>query len=483
MHHVRRYHFIFALFASLFASGVGNAFEIATIPEDKYTGDFSVMQDVGVIRILVAADLGFYYLDNGQPKGMVSEMLLLFEKYLLETTKQRFRLQIIPLHRDQLLPALLNGVGDIAAANLTETKRRKRVVDFSVPILTDISEYFVTHTSHPRIRHIEQLSEKSVWVRASSSYYQSVRKINHQLEKIDKEPMYVHFLEETLQDYELLQMIQQGLIPMTVMDSHKAEFWDLVTDNLQIHTEFPLRKNASIGWSFRKDSPHLAKIVNGFIEKNRRGTLNGNVIFNRYLNSKAWFQKVVSPSNIKKFKSLEDRFIHYGDMYNINWLIIAAQAFQESQFDQSKRSHAGAVGIMQVLPSTAREPYINVRNIGKIDNNIHAGVKYMDYIREKYVADDETDELNQLYFALASYNAGPNRIRRIRGEAEERGYDPTKWFNNVEILVREQVGMEPITYVGNINRYFTIYKQIFSLQNAAGQRSAKTPNLRFLLSR
>ncbi|GAL04196.1 transglycosylase Slt family [Photobacterium aphoticum] len=94
-------------------------------------------------------------------------------------------------------------------------------------------------------------------------------------------------------------------------------------------------------------------------------------------------------------------------MYDMNWLIIAAQAFQESQFDQSKRSHAGAVGIMQVLPQTAAEPYINIRNIRtSVDNNIHAGVKYMDYIRSHYVADDKTDALNQLYFALASYNAG-----------------------------------------------------------------------------
>lgn len=170
-------------------------------------------------------------------------------------------------------------------------------------------------------------------------------------------------------------------------------------------------------------------------------------------------------------------------MYDINWLIIAAQAYQESGFDQSKRSHAGAIGIMQVLPQTASEPYINIRNIQSIENNIHAGVKYMDFIRQHYVTDDDTDELNQLYFALASYNAGPNRIRRLRKVAEERGYDPTKWFNNVEVIVKEEVGMEPITYVGNINRYFTIYKQIFSLQNAAGQRMASQNRLRFKLSR
>ncbi|MGF1702275.1 lytic transglycosylase F [Photobacterium makurazakiensis] len=472
-----------AFIIGLGLSSLCSAFEITPISHEKYTGDLPVLSEKKVIRVLVAADLGFYYLDRGQPKGMISEMLLLFEKHILLKTQKRHRLQIIPVHRDQLLPALVAGVGDIAAANLTITKRRLKVVDFSTPIIKDIQELFITHSTRPPITTLSDLSEKSVWVRASSSYYQSIRKINKRLTQKDLEPMYVHFLEETLQDYELLQMIQDGLIPMTVLDSHKAEFWDLVTDDLQINYEYPIRKNAGVGWSYRKDSPELGELINSFIQDNRRGTLNGNVIFNRYLNSKAWFKKVVSPNNIEKFKQLEDRFIRYANMYGINWLIIAAQAYQESQFDQSKRSHAGAVGIMQVLPQTAREPYINIRNIHNIDNNIHAGVKYMDFIRERYINDDETDDLNKLYFALASYNAGPNRIRRLRKVAEERGFDPTLWFNNVEIVVREQVGLEPITYVGNINRYFTIYKQIFSLQNAAGQRMASAKNLRYMISR
>ncbi|PSW21902.1 lytic transglycosylase F [Photobacterium sanctipauli] len=473
----------FMLIIGIGFSSLAPAFEVSPIPQDKYTGDLPTLTEKKVIRVLVAADLGFYYLDRGQPKGMISEMLLLFEKHILLETQQRHRLQIIPVHRDQLFPALIAGVGDIAAANLTITKRRKKHVDFSTPILTDINELLITHTTRNPITKLSDLSEKSVWVRASSSYYQSIRKINKRLTDKGLEPMFVHFLEETLQDYELLQMIQDGLIPMTVLDSHKAEFWDLVTDDLQIHYDYPIRKNASIGWSYRKDSPKLGELINSFIKENRRGTLNGNVIFNRYLNSKVWFKKVVSTKNIEKFKSLEERFIRYSNMYDMNWLIIAAQAFQESQFDQSKRSHAGAVGIMQVLPQTAREPYINISNIQNIDNNIHAGVKYMDFIREQYIADDETDEINQLYFALASYNAGPNRIRRLRKVAEERGFDPTKWFNNVEVVVREEVGLEPITYVGNINRYYTIYKQIFSLQNAAGQRTASREHLRFMLRR
>ncbi|AJR05523.1 lytic transglycosylase F [Photobacterium gaetbulicola] len=473
----------FLFIIALLLPSLSNAFQLTPQAYDRYTGDLPVMEKKRVIRVLVAADLGFYYLDRGQPKGLISEMILLFEKFVTEKTQRKYRIQVIPVHRDQLLPALNAGIGDLVTANLTITPERMRLVDFSRPILNDIQELFITHSTRSPITDIKQLSKKSVWLRASSSYYQSIRRINKRLQKLGKEPMYVHFIEETLQDFEMLQMVQEGIIPMTVLDSHKAEFWDLVNDDLQIHYEYPIRKNGAIGWSFRKNSPEFKALVDEFVENNRRGTLNGNILFNRYLNSKQWFQKVMSPDNIETFKKLEKKFIRYGNMYDINWLIIAAQAYQESGFDQSKRSHAGAIGIMQVLPQTASEPYINIRNIQHIENNIHAGVKYMDFIRENYVDDDETDELNQLYFALASYNAGPNRIRRLRKVAEERGYDPTIWFNNVEVIVKEEVGMEPITYVGNINRYFTIYKQIFSLQNAAGQRMANTNRLRFMLSR
>ncbi|MEH6532344.1 MAG: lytic transglycosylase F [Photobacterium frigidiphilum] len=448
------------------------ALEVFPITNTKFTGDLTQISEHGVIRILVSADLGFYYLDKGHPKGITSEMLLLFEQHVLTSTKQKLHLQIIPINRDQLLPALQAGVGDIVAANLTITRQRKKTVDFSSPILSNINEIFITHADKNPITQLKDLSKKNVWIRASSSYYRSVNRINKKLAKQGLETMYVHFIEETLQDYELLQMIQQKIIPMTVLDNHKAEFWDLVTDDLIMHTDFPIRKGGAIGWAFRKDSPELAELVNNFIEKNRYGTLNGNIIFNRYLNSKAWFQKVVSATNIAKFKKLEKRFVRYSNMYDMNWLLIAAQAFQESQFDQTKRSHAGAVGIMQVLPQTAKEPYINISNIYNIDNNIHAGVKYMDFILNRYYDTDDIDDMNKMFFALASYNAGPGRINRMRRLAKEQGYDSTKWFNNVEVITRKHVGIEPITYVGNINRYYTVYKQIFSLQNATSQQAA-----------
>ncbi|PST89162.1 lytic transglycosylase F [Photobacterium jeanii] len=448
-----------------------SAIEVAPLPIVRHTGDFNTIKDEGVIRVLVAADLGFYYLDKGKPKGVVSEMLILFEKYLTKHSKKRLHLSVIPVPRDQLLPALVSGLGDIAAANLTITTQRQKQADFSTPILKDINELFITTDKVKPIKSFEQLAGQSVWVRPSSSYYQSLRKINAALRQQQLKPMQIHFIEETLQDYDLIKMLQSGMITMTVLDSHKAEFWDLVTEDLQLHTQAPIRTGGEIGWMFRKNSPELAKIINGFIENNRHGTLNGNVIFKRYLHSQAWFKKVVSPDNIKKFKKLETRFTRYGDKYDINWLVIAAQAFQESQFDQSKRSRAGAIGIMQVLPQTAREPYVNIPNIYNLDNNIHAGVKYMDFILDHYFGHENIDEVNKIYFALASYNAGPARIKRMRRLASEQGFNEDEWFNNVEVVVRKKIGLEPVVYVGNISRYYTIYKQIFELQNITGQRN------------
>ncbi len=137
---------------------------------------------------------------------------------------------------------------------------------------------------------------------------------------------------------------------------------------------------------------------------------------------------------------------------------MAAQAYQESQLDQRKVSPAGAVGIMQVLPSTASQKPININNVKKVENNIHAGVKYLSFLRKRYFSDPEIAPADRVDFSWAAYNAGPTRIQKLRGKAEERGYNPNKWFNNVEHLASETIGRETVDYVININKYYVSYK-------------------------
>ncbi len=138
--------------------------------------------------------------------------------------------------------------------------------------------------------------------------------------------------------------------------------------------------------------------------------------------------------------------------------MLAALAYQESGLDQSVRSNAGAVGIMQVLPSTAADPNVGIPDITTMENNIHAGTKYLRFLRDRYFSDPAVDDFNQTLFSFASYNAGPARVRQLREEASRTGLDPNVWFGNVEHVAAKRVGRETVQYVSNIAKYYVAYK-------------------------
>ena len=149
-------------------------------------------------------------------------------------------------------------------------------------------------------------------------------------------------------------------------------------------------------------------------------------------------------------------FKKYGAQYNVDYLLMAAQGYQESTLDQDVKSPVGAIGVMQVMPPTGKE--LNVGDITQIDANIHAGVKYMRFMMDRYYKDEPMDKLNKALMTFASYNAGPGRIRQLRRETKKRGLDPNVWFGNVERIASERIGRETVTYVSNIYKYYITYR-------------------------
>lgn len=439
------------------------ALELSPLDKTPYHGDFNQLKERGVIRVLVAADLGFYYIEQGRPKGIIAELLYHFETQIKQDNTY-LHLQVIPVHRDELIPSLKAGLGDLAVANLTITKQREKHVSFSAPMLTDIKEFIVTSKQRSEFTNIEQLSGEEIWVRPSSSYFESIQKINKHLSISEMAPIQVNFLEETIQDLDVIEMINQGFISATILDSHKTDLWLNIMDNIKIHQQLPLRESGKIGWAFRLNSPELEKIVNSFLRTAKSGTLLGNVLHQKYIEKTKWLDRLLNPNSITRVENLSSLFEKYSMQYEFDWLMISAQAFQESGLDNRKVSHKGAIGIMQVLPSTAKDPYIDIHDISKLENNIHAGVKYMRFIKDRYFSKDNISYDNQVYLSLASYNAGPAKIRKMRQLAKKQGYNPNIWFKNVEVITRKNVGTEPIKYVANINRYYVIYKQMMALK-------------------
>ena len=427
---------------------------------NTWSGDLSGMVERRVVRVLTVYGLARYFIDEGREKGVVFETMSAFEASLNEGRQlhEKVHVLFVPVARDQLIPALLDGRGDVIVAGMTIIPERQELVDFSMPVSKPIREILVTGPSASPLNSLDDLAGKTVAVRESSSYYASLQALNARLAAAAKPVMQIRFLSELLEDEDLLEMVAAGLLPWVVVDDYKAEMFTDVFESLTVRHDLVLREGAQIGYAFRKDSPELAAKLNAFVKEHKQGTTFGNILINRYVKNFNWVENALDSDDFGRFEATVDIFRKYGERYGTDYLLVAAQGYQESRLDQSVTSHAGAVGIMQLLPSTAADSNVGIPDISTEDANIHAGVRYLDFIRTRYFSDPAIDPTNQTLLAMAAYNAGPNRISGLRGKAAARGLDPNKWFGNVEIIVATEVGREPVQYVANIYKYYATYK-------------------------
>ena len=424
-------------------------------------GDLDAMVQARMIRVLTVYGLGRYYLDDGQEKGLVKESADRLQKFInrrYERDNVKVHVVIIPVARNQLIPALLEGRGDIIDAGLTITGQRRDAIDFSIPVTKALSEILVTGPSAPALSGLEDLSGREVFVRESSSYRQSVAASNERLLRAGKAPIEVVPVTEVLEDDDLIEMVNGGLLPWAIVDDYKLQLWDGVFNELVVRKDIVFRSGGRIGWAFRRDSPLLREALNEFLAGIRQGTLIGNILINRYIRDFDWSANALEAEHYGRFAQLEEIFRKYGEQYGIEYLRAAAQGYQESRLDQSARSDAGAIGVMQLLPSTAADPKVGIHNIDEVDANIHAGVKYVDYLRDRYFSDPDIDTLNRTLLALAAYNAGPARMINLRRKAAQQGYDPNVWFDNVELIAAQEIGRETVQYVANIYKYYLAYR-------------------------
>ena len=441
---------------------------------DAWTGDLDTMEDNRVIRMLTVYSPGRYYLENGEEKGLVKEMATRFENFINKRLKRktvRVNVVIIPMARSQLIPALLQGHGDIINASLSITPERGEIMDFSIPATKPLSEILVTGPKAPKLGSIDDLSGRTIYVRQSSSYRESVENLNTRLESAGREPVNIELVSEFLEDDDLIEMVDKGLLPWAIVDDYKLDLWKDVFTNTVAREDIVFREGSRIGWVFREDSPLLEAAVNDFLKKNREGTLVGNVLKNRYIRDFDWAANALDDSDYERFLELEHLFQKYGEKYRVDYLVAAAQGYQESRLNQKARSNAGAIGIMQLLPSTARDKNVGISDIHKAEANIHAGIKYLDFLRTRYFDDPAIDARNKTLLALAAYNAGPTRMINMRNKAKKLGYNPNVWFDNVELVAAREIGRETVQYVSNIYKYYIAYR--YTLEQQAGHAKAR----------
>jgi membrane-bound lytic murein transglycosylase MltF len=441
----------------------------------EWKGDFDEMLARRRIRFAVPYSRTLYFNDKGRERGLSAELARDFERfvnqrYQKQLGKRPLTVYLIPTTRDELLPDVANGLADIAAGNLTVTEGRLKLVDFVAPAdRKPNTELVLTNAAGPAVASIDELAGKTVHVRKSSSYYQSLEALNERFKKEGKATLKLEIVPDELEDEDMMEMLNAGLMQVVVVDDWKAEMWVQILPNVRVNDQVAVGTGGLVGWAIRKDSPQLRAELEAFYKDFVKKQGVAEYRLKQAMKRVKQMKNNATDAELKKFQETIALFKKYGEQYSFDPLMLAAQGYQESQLNQNAKSHVGAIGVMQIMPATGAE--LKVGDIRITEPNIHGGARYMDRLMTRYFKDADFSENNRSLFAFASYNAGPGNISKMRTEAEKRGLDPNKWFNNVEIVTAEKIGIETTTYVRNIYKYYVSYK--LTLENLEASQKAR----------
>ena len=429
---------------------------------ERHIDDLDAMVKRRNIRALVFySRSGFFYV-NGRPQGIYYEALRAFEQSVnqnLQTGKQQVQVTFIPVRPDQAEKALAEGVGDLIAYGLTVTPEREQRVAFSVPIATNIKQIVVTGKGFGQVSSLQDLGGKKVFVNPLTTYPGNLQKVNDSLRKQGKPPILIESADKNLLDEDLLEMVNAGIIPATVTITDRAKLWASVLPDITPQPNLIIADEGTLAFAMRKNNPKLKGLVDEFVKSHMAGTSFGNTLMRRYLQNTKWITNPTTKAQLQAFNQTVIFFKKYASQYDLDYLLVVAQGYQESMLNQAAR-HGGAVGIMQVKPAVAAAAPISIPDVMTAENNIHAGVKVLRTISDTYFNDPKIDPVNRLLLTFAAYNAGPTRIAALRKKAPAQGLDPNKWFGNVELLVSQSVGPVTVEYVSNIYKYYVAYKLV-----------------------
>jgi membrane-bound lytic murein transglycosylase MltF len=468
--------FSLLLALSLFLPTCGHAGPgIMELPKWRsVTGGLDPIIKRRVVRILVPYSKTQFFADKTHVYGITAETGRQLEKYLNERYGRRrgfnIHVEFLPTRRDKLLQSLTAGLGDIGAGSLTIAPERAALVDFLEPWVTGINEVVVTGPASPGLSTIDDLSDKDICLRKSSSYFTHLVALSDAFVARGFAPIRIRPIPEDLEDEDLMEMVNASILPFVIVDDFKAKIWATIFRKLVVREDLVVNSGGSLAWAVRKNSPLLRAELNRFVAANKIGTTFGNIMKQRYFTDNTILKDAYAPKDLAQFDSLLATFRRYGNQYGIDPILLTAQGYQESQLNQTKRSPFGAVGIMQLLISTGRE--VGIAGIDRDEiANIHAGAAYMRRLADAYVNDPNVDATNRVLMTFAAYNAGPGSVLNCRRLAKRDGLDPNIWFDNVEGEIAKTVGAETVTYVGNIYKYYVGYSLL--LDRRAAEESTR----------
>jgi membrane-bound lytic murein transglycosylase MltF len=432
---------------------------------DRYAPSLARVLETRFLRVLTSRNSFDYFIHAGHHGGYQYEMVEAFNRFLNERHTHRgtdlsIQFELIPVENDELIPMLVAGAGDLIAARLTILPERAEQVRFSIPYRR-VDEVVVTHAGTGSHAVIEDLAAKDIFVRPSSSYHDSLVALNRRFESEGLETIRIHPVDEALETERILELVAAGHYDYSVADSLIAETAAEIHPNLRILASLPIRRDGQLAWATALGAEALADEMNAFLAHYEGGSLLGNLAVRKYFEAD---KRLIARLTTKGERSLSDYdalFKKHAAEYGLDWRLMAAMAYQESRFEPLARNRSGAVGLFQIKPTTAREPYIGIPSIEgleHVEHNIEAGIKYLSWIKNRYFdSSPEMRERDRVRMALAAYNAGPRRIIHARQRAQEMGLDPNKWFRNVELALLDMRRPEPVKYVSDINQHYVSY--------------------------
>jgi membrane-bound lytic murein transglycosylase F len=417
--------------------------------------DFPEIKRRRVLRMLTRNNAASYFLWRGELMGFEYDLVREFAR------RNGLRLEvIIPPVGEDLLPWLREGKGDLVAAALTPTEeRREGGVEFTRPY-NYVAQVIVARADDP-VASPEELAGRRIHVRSSSAYWQT-------LEGLRAEGVALELVAapEELETEEIIAMVASGEYDLTLSDSHILEIELNWRDD--VRPAFALSDSQPLAWAVRGQNPELRSALDRFIAEEYRG-LYYNVIYEKYFRDTGKIRTRRSENGQENaWLSPYDNIVKkYAARYGFDWRLIVSMMYQESRFNPEARSFAGAGGLMQVLPNTADD--LGFDDIIDPDNGIHAGVKYLDWVRDRF--EPELSVPDRMWFSLAAYNVGAGHVRDARRLAARLGLNPNRWFDNVEqamlLLSRPQYAqaarhgycrsMEPVKYVREVRSRYNAY--------------------------
>lgn len=434
---------------------------LATTGTPAY-GDLDAIRARGVIRVLVPLNRSDFYLDDGKPRGRTAQRLA-----ALADSLKPLEIQYVLTPRERLLSDLAAGRGDLAAGGIEVTDRGLALVDFSHPVAAPAPDVFVSRTGAPAIRTLDDLAGRKVYVRRDSRTLAYVHALESRLKARGLAPLTILSLPESLTEEDLLDMLNAGLIDLTVTSERLARFWARPLPRIRPHA--PLESaadpgsSARVAWAFRQESPALAHAINKRIADLPEPS-DEDVA--RWAANARKLQNARAPAALIRLAETLPLFETAGAEHRLDPLVIAAVGFQESRLNQNLKGLNGATGVMQMRPVIAKQ--MKAGPLTSLAGNIAAGAKYMAYLADHLFEDAPEsggpDLLNRSLFAAAAYNMGPDRITAARRKARAMGLDPDVWFDNVELAAMTTAGLRPVLYVRDIFKYYVAYQAELALK-------------------